>query len=323
MTATLERDGERREVVVRWVVGCDGMHSAVREAAGIDVPRHRHRRAVGRVRRDARRVERRPRRRVRPSRPAAGDPHAVARATVAGLPPAELGDERPRRRGGRGAPASRAGRRLHRGREPHPVPLSLAGRRPLSIRPRAARGRRRPCLHAGGGPRDEHGSPGRLQPRLEARPGLPRRGGRGPARHLRGRAQAGRRAGRVVGRRRRDRARDDRPGRAGRTRRRAAPDARRPGPGPPRGGGRLRARPLLPEIARGGRRRQRGSWRRASCSRTRRSGSTSSPTARATRCSSSAGRRRTRPGWTRSSPSSMPSPGRRTKRWQRSSASST
>ena len=38
VTATLERDGERREVVVRWVVGCDGMHSAVREAVGIDFP---------------------------------------------------------------------------------------------------------------------------------------------------------------------------------------------------------------------------------------------------------------------------------------------
>ena len=38
VTATLERDGKRREVVVRWVVGCDGMHSAVREAVGIDFP---------------------------------------------------------------------------------------------------------------------------------------------------------------------------------------------------------------------------------------------------------------------------------------------
>jgi 2-polyprenyl-6-methoxyphenol hydroxylase-like FAD-dependent oxidoreductase len=33
-------------------------------------------------------------------------------------------------------------------------------------------------------PRDEHRSPGRLQSRLKARPGLPRRGARGPARHL-------------------------------------------------------------------------------------------------------------------------------------------
>jgi 2-polyprenyl-6-methoxyphenol hydroxylase-like FAD-dependent oxidoreductase len=38
VTATLERDGERREVVVRWVVGCDGMHSVVREAVGIAFP---------------------------------------------------------------------------------------------------------------------------------------------------------------------------------------------------------------------------------------------------------------------------------------------
>ena len=37
-TATLETDGQRREVVAQWVVGCDGLHSAVREAAGIDFP---------------------------------------------------------------------------------------------------------------------------------------------------------------------------------------------------------------------------------------------------------------------------------------------
>src|SRR5918996_3777494 len=37
-TATLERDGERREVVARWVVGCDGVHSVVREAARIEFP---------------------------------------------------------------------------------------------------------------------------------------------------------------------------------------------------------------------------------------------------------------------------------------------
>jgi 2-polyprenyl-6-methoxyphenol hydroxylase-like FAD-dependent oxidoreductase len=38
MTATLERDGERREVAVPWVVGCDGLHSVVRAAAGIEFP---------------------------------------------------------------------------------------------------------------------------------------------------------------------------------------------------------------------------------------------------------------------------------------------
>lgn len=38
MVATLERDGARREVVVPWVVGCDGLHSAVRKAAGIEYP---------------------------------------------------------------------------------------------------------------------------------------------------------------------------------------------------------------------------------------------------------------------------------------------
>jgi 2-polyprenyl-6-methoxyphenol hydroxylase-like FAD-dependent oxidoreductase len=38
VTATLERDVERREVVAQWVVGCDGVRSAVREAAGIEFP---------------------------------------------------------------------------------------------------------------------------------------------------------------------------------------------------------------------------------------------------------------------------------------------
>jgi 2-polyprenyl-6-methoxyphenol hydroxylase-like FAD-dependent oxidoreductase len=38
VTATLESDGERREVVVPWVVGCDGVHSIVRTAAGIEFP---------------------------------------------------------------------------------------------------------------------------------------------------------------------------------------------------------------------------------------------------------------------------------------------
>ena len=35
-TATLGRDGERREVVVQWVVGCAGLRSAVREAVAIE-----------------------------------------------------------------------------------------------------------------------------------------------------------------------------------------------------------------------------------------------------------------------------------------------
>ena len=55
------------------------------------VPRHRHRGAVGGLRRDPRRLERRPRRRVPLPRPAAGDPHAAARAAVARLPAADLG----------------------------------------------------------------------------------------------------------------------------------------------------------------------------------------------------------------------------------------
>lgn len=38
VTAMLERDGERREIVVPWLVGCDGYHSVVREAIGIEYP---------------------------------------------------------------------------------------------------------------------------------------------------------------------------------------------------------------------------------------------------------------------------------------------
>jgi 2-polyprenyl-6-methoxyphenol hydroxylase-like FAD-dependent oxidoreductase len=38
VTATLQRDGERREVVAEWVVGCDGVYSAVRDAVGIEFP---------------------------------------------------------------------------------------------------------------------------------------------------------------------------------------------------------------------------------------------------------------------------------------------
>ena len=37
-TATLEHDGERREIEASWLVGCDGFHSAVREQAGVEFP---------------------------------------------------------------------------------------------------------------------------------------------------------------------------------------------------------------------------------------------------------------------------------------------
>ncbi len=36
VTATLERDGRRHQLAVEWVVGCDGFHSAVREAVAIE-----------------------------------------------------------------------------------------------------------------------------------------------------------------------------------------------------------------------------------------------------------------------------------------------
>src|SRR4051794_27194291 len=36
VVALLERDGEVAEVAASWLVGCDGVHSAVRDLAGID-----------------------------------------------------------------------------------------------------------------------------------------------------------------------------------------------------------------------------------------------------------------------------------------------
>ena len=35
VVADIERDGERYQVNAQWVVGCDGLHSAVRELSGI------------------------------------------------------------------------------------------------------------------------------------------------------------------------------------------------------------------------------------------------------------------------------------------------
>ena len=40
VVATLERDGERYEIDVAWVVGCDGIHSTTRELSGIDYEGH-------------------------------------------------------------------------------------------------------------------------------------------------------------------------------------------------------------------------------------------------------------------------------------------
>lgn len=38
VTATVERGGERRELLASWVVGCDGYHSVVRDTVGIEFP---------------------------------------------------------------------------------------------------------------------------------------------------------------------------------------------------------------------------------------------------------------------------------------------
>ncbi len=118
--ATLERDGERQQVVAEWLVGCDGSHSVVREAAAIEFPGTRHPGAVGRLRRDHRGLERGVRPRLRPPRPAAADPHPAPAQTVARLRAADVRRERSRRRGRRGA------RPLH-AREP-PSPRSRARR---------------------------------------------------------------------------------------------------------------------------------------------------------------------------------------------------
>jgi 2-polyprenyl-6-methoxyphenol hydroxylase-like FAD-dependent oxidoreductase len=38
IVATIEQDGERRDVTTSWIVGCDGMHSTTRRLAQIDYP---------------------------------------------------------------------------------------------------------------------------------------------------------------------------------------------------------------------------------------------------------------------------------------------
>ena len=290
VTATLERHGERRDVVVRWVVGCDGMHSVVREAVGIAFPgtdidarwgvfdatlegwdddydvvfAHLDRPPVILTPLPGRRwrVYLRPTSETSDLVAEAGE---VLLRHVPGVGFSEVANPTRFRCHSRVAARYRSGRVLLAGDAAHA------------------------CTPAEG-----HGMNTGLQDAFnlgwKLATGLPRRGRRGPARHLRGRAQAGRRTGRVVGRRRRARACDDRRGRASRARRRAAPDPRRlrtwsttrrrPPPSstaPTRGRGRWPATTTR-------------SWPPASCSRTRPRGCTSSPIARATRCSSSEGR---------------------------------
>jgi 2-polyprenyl-6-methoxyphenol hydroxylase-like FAD-dependent oxidoreductase len=38
VVAMLARDGEPNQLAAQWVVGCDGLHNAVRQAAGITYP---------------------------------------------------------------------------------------------------------------------------------------------------------------------------------------------------------------------------------------------------------------------------------------------
>ena len=213
-TATLETDGQRREVVAQWVVGCDGLHSAVREAAGIDFPGT----AIDRqwavfdatvegwqgdydfvaVHLDVPPViltplpGRRWRAYVRPSSETS-DLVAEASAVIGRYQPdATIVDvENPIRFWchSRIADRYRAGRILLAGDAAHDV-------------------------HARGGPRDEHRHPGRVQPRVEAGARVPRGGGARSARHLRDRAAARRRDRRLLRCRHRGRARPHRPDRA-------------------------------------------------------------------------------------------------------------
>ena len=109
----------------------------------------------------------------------AGHHHAAARTPVPGLLPAAVA--RGRSRGGCASSPRpvRPRRHVHGRPQPHPLPLPRPGRRTLPLRSGAAGRRRRPRLLADRGARDEHRPAGRLQPRLEAGPRLPRRGGRG------------------------------------------------------------------------------------------------------------------------------------------------
>jgi 2-polyprenyl-6-methoxyphenol hydroxylase-like FAD-dependent oxidoreductase len=38
ITATIEQDGDERDVETSWIVGCDGLHSTTRRLVGIDYP---------------------------------------------------------------------------------------------------------------------------------------------------------------------------------------------------------------------------------------------------------------------------------------------
>ena len=186
VVVTLEQDGSRHDVSASWVVGCDGFHSTTRQLAGIDYPGTDL--AVPWAVFDASiegwdeafdmnfahfdvppvllcpLPDRRWRVYVHPSSESS-DIVADAGTTVRRYAPAAefVGVENPKR---------------FRCHSPRGGPLQggpdLRGRR------------RRARVLAFGGARDEHRSPGCVQPRVETRTGVSGRLRTGPARQLRG-----------------------------------------------------------------------------------------------------------------------------------------
>ena len=178
----------------RYLIAADGIRSTVRAALGIPTqgpgqrrrqPRHPlPRSAVGGRRRASPRHLLRGRGRQegrapgRPARPLAGRP------------------QRPRAAGrrARGPRGRRRARPRARDRERRHRRVRGRARRSLPRAQRVPGRRRRPPPEPARGDGDEHRDPRRLRPRLEARLGAARLGGRGAARQLRGRAPPGRRA---------------------------------------------------------------------------------------------------------------------------------
>ncbi len=168
VVATIEHEGERHQLRAAWAVGSDGLHSAVREASGIELVGHdiaepwavfdvtmagwegEYEGNVGYLEHPSVILTALPGHRWRVyTRPTSAQADVVAEA------------------GGGDRPLSAAGGDGRR-RELGPLPLPLAGRGGLPRRPRPARRRCRPRLLALRGARDEHRPAGLLQPRLEA-----------------------------------------------------------------------------------------------------------------------------------------------------------
>ena len=136
---TRRRDRTRRQPLIDGV----RMGRRLRRPAQRRSPLERHRargprdrRAVGRVRRHPARLAPSVRPHVRLPRAGSRDLHGVARSTLAGLPPAELGRRRPRGRRDVDAHPLRARRVVRRRRATDPLPLPHDDRRTVPERPR-------------------------------------------------------------------------------------------------------------------------------------------------------------------------------------------